>query len=134
MRGSKQGWRQTGLQGQTPTGLWALHQRVPKAKLIHSSSGLATTCYLLHHQAHYFCQRYFKNSSVRLYSLGIMAVMLTCIFWANLHMPFTWPALPLRKVVSSPRWPVGEGLHQKGDVLSDYERFMNALKLCFGCC
>lgn len=90
-----------GLQDQTPPGLWALDQCVSKQKVINSASGLATTCYLLHHQARYFCQRYFKNFLMRLSSVGITTVMPICISLANLHVPFTWPALPPWKVVSS---------------------------------
>lgn len=44
-----------------------------------------------------------KNFPMRLSSLGIITVMLTCISVANLHVPFVWPALPPWKVVSSPR-------------------------------
>lgn len=31
-------------------------------------------------------------------------------------------------------WLVGEGLHQKDDALSDGERPLSALELCFGSC
>lgn len=64
---------------------------------------------------------------MRLTSLGITTVMLLCLW------PFTLCALShLLKTVEFGL--LGDGLHQKYDVLSDYERYMNALKLCFCSC
>lgn len=83
-----------GLQDQTSPGLWALDQCVSKRKVIHSGSGLATTCYLFCHQAHRFRQRYFKNFSVKLSSVGITTVMLTYISLADLHVLLARLALP----------------------------------------